>query len=860
MIPTPDKLFAQYQRTGDPADLAEVFDATAPKLLLLAIHLTGDEVGAEDLVQDTFVKAIENAQSYDSERPFLPWVSTILSNEARRAWRDSRRDPGHDRVLREVTDDPHRVAAEADTIEVLTEAIEGLDETYRAVVRLKVVHGMKPGEIAKVLSISPELARTRLSRGLKQLRAALPATLAGSLMVMIGGRGLAQVRARVLERAAAVQQSAAVTATSSPAWLGYLTLASAVVIGLVGWFVVSGSDGDEHDALASPAAETSELAGLDSTARPLGDAAHRVSAAGGSAAPADSFATGQLGAAWTLSGTVRSQGAPLAGARVDVALLHGRDLERLDPCFTGDDGRYELDVDELRKLGDLGLIGAGMLIDCSAPGHWPHPVELLDAMPADTSQAARFVQDLELTPGRTMHAKLRSASGERVTGTSTARLVDIRLESSRRWHHFEEGEPVLVPVRGHGPWRFEVQCDDGILALPLPQLPPDGDLGELTVAEHHVVQGRFVVTGGHPVPHALFELRRTADPAPSAKTTADDDLLAPTAETSGRSDAHGRFRVTGLVAGDYRLHLDHGDVGEVEAVLSTDTAPIDIVLEGQSLTVRTLDKNGRLVPGLRLLYEWELDGERRTGDLGINDQGGVFDFLVPFGSRWRFSSGSWLVSFPVREHFASAGEPHATLDILIDGPAATGPLRLDVRGPGGEALDHYALDLYHLESEDYAQTLASDDPQLERMPLGRYRGTLRCPASAPDDAVIFSTQVVELKVATGSPEEHTVDVALGCHIELHVDAPPGLLNLTELYLQVRRDGEWFHAGGFTQADRNGRLTPASFDLTKPMRSIAVFPPGELHLRVINGTLSSSAATCELRAGRITQARVFFERS
>ncbi len=173
MIPTSDKLFAQYQRTGDPADLAEVFDATAPKLLLLAIHLTGDEVGAEDLVQDTSVKVIENAQSYDSERPFLPWVSTILSNEARRAWRDSRRDPGRDRVLREVTDDPLRVAAEADTIEVLTDAIDGLDEKYRAVVRLKVVHGMKPGEIARVLSISPELARTRLSRGLKQLREVL---------------------------------------------------------------------------------------------------------------------------------------------------------------------------------------------------------------------------------------------------------------------------------------------------------------------------------------------------------------------------------------------------------------------------------------------------------------------------------------------------------------------------------------------------------------------------------------------------------------------------------------------------------------------------------------------------------------
>ena len=46
-----DALFARYRVTRDPECLAQVFDALAPRLLRLAIHLARDGAGAEDLVQ-----------------------------------------------------------------------------------------------------------------------------------------------------------------------------------------------------------------------------------------------------------------------------------------------------------------------------------------------------------------------------------------------------------------------------------------------------------------------------------------------------------------------------------------------------------------------------------------------------------------------------------------------------------------------------------------------------------------------------------------------------------------------------------------------------------------------------------------
>ena len=57
-----DEAFARFQRTGEPQALAEVFDATAAELLRVANHLTADLHLAEDLVQASFLAAIESAE------------------------------------------------------------------------------------------------------------------------------------------------------------------------------------------------------------------------------------------------------------------------------------------------------------------------------------------------------------------------------------------------------------------------------------------------------------------------------------------------------------------------------------------------------------------------------------------------------------------------------------------------------------------------------------------------------------------------------------------------------------------------------------------------------------------------------
>ena len=86
-----ESLFERYARRGDVGALEQVFDGAAPELLRIALHLSHDATQAEDLVQATFVRAIENAARFEPGRALLPWLIGILAHEAARARRDGRR-------------------------------------------------------------------------------------------------------------------------------------------------------------------------------------------------------------------------------------------------------------------------------------------------------------------------------------------------------------------------------------------------------------------------------------------------------------------------------------------------------------------------------------------------------------------------------------------------------------------------------------------------------------------------------------------------------------------------------------------------------------------------------------------------
>lgn len=197
-----DRDFSAFRRTGDATALARVFDAAAPRLLLVASHWTQDPAEAEDLVQVAFVQAVRDAAQWDETRPVLRWLAGIVAHRAldRRRQRRSER-PTEAAALDAFaapTPSPLAAAIDGEQLDRITQALARLEPPYQEVLVLRVLHGLQPTAIAHALGRAPATVRKQLERGLQQLRGLLPAALASAFVLLLPERGLAAMRAHVL--------------------------------------------------------------------------------------------------------------------------------------------------------------------------------------------------------------------------------------------------------------------------------------------------------------------------------------------------------------------------------------------------------------------------------------------------------------------------------------------------------------------------------------------------------------------------------------------------------------------------------------------------------------------------------------
>ena len=147
-----------------------------------ALRLTRNSDRAQDLVQDTFLKAIRARGRFSPGTNLKAWLYTILHN----TWRNRQRDGARSRVDfdSEVVDlaaageglgragqvDSPETLLLRETLDAdLQAALDALPESYRDVVWLRDVDELSYQEIANVLDVPIGTVMSRLSRGRKQL-------------------------------------------------------------------------------------------------------------------------------------------------------------------------------------------------------------------------------------------------------------------------------------------------------------------------------------------------------------------------------------------------------------------------------------------------------------------------------------------------------------------------------------------------------------------------------------------------------------------------------------------------------------------------------------------------------------------
>lgn len=147
-------------------------------LYRFALILTPDRDLAADLVQDTFLRALERFDQYRGDAPLRAWLRQILHNLAVDRARRSSREVVVETVEDlwrddEYTVDPAAVAERTQTREELEDALVRLPFIYRVAVILHDVEGWAVREIAEVQEISLPAAKQRLRRGRMALVTAL---------------------------------------------------------------------------------------------------------------------------------------------------------------------------------------------------------------------------------------------------------------------------------------------------------------------------------------------------------------------------------------------------------------------------------------------------------------------------------------------------------------------------------------------------------------------------------------------------------------------------------------------------------------------------------------------------------------
>jgi RNA polymerase sigma-70 factor (ECF subfamily) len=162
-------------RGGETAAYGELVVLHAPVAKRTAVFL-GAGADADDVVQESFVKAFRALDSFRAEAAFRPWLLRIVANETRNLMRSRGRRAKREElaVLPEDVLDPADHAASAERRAELLAAVRALPEHYRLVVTCRYLLELDEQETATVLGWPRGTVKSRLHRALGRLRTELP--------------------------------------------------------------------------------------------------------------------------------------------------------------------------------------------------------------------------------------------------------------------------------------------------------------------------------------------------------------------------------------------------------------------------------------------------------------------------------------------------------------------------------------------------------------------------------------------------------------------------------------------------------------------------------------------------------------
>jgi RNA polymerase sigma-70 factor (ECF subfamily) len=174
-----DQFAIDRARRGDRDAFRVLVERHARPVFRLAFRMTGSEVDAEDMVQETFFKAWKQIGKFDGRATLATWLHRICANCSLDHIRARKRKQELQTVddplahLAAGTPSPERLALSSQVTAILGAALDELSEMERAAFVLRHYEGLSIEKISAALGVQPGAAKHSVFRAVQKLRRAL---------------------------------------------------------------------------------------------------------------------------------------------------------------------------------------------------------------------------------------------------------------------------------------------------------------------------------------------------------------------------------------------------------------------------------------------------------------------------------------------------------------------------------------------------------------------------------------------------------------------------------------------------------------------------------------------------------------
>jgi RNA polymerase sigma-70 factor, ECF subfamily len=169
----PDAILLQRFLAGDLVALETIFERYESPLYQFLVGLLRDHHQAEDILQETFIKALRDGESIHLEQ-FRGWLYTVAYREAmqikRRMKKQSVLDPVLANILPDTSLTGEVLVEQNDQARRVRELLDRLPKLQQEVIRARIYEGKRYREIAADLGCPLNTALARMHEGLKKLR------------------------------------------------------------------------------------------------------------------------------------------------------------------------------------------------------------------------------------------------------------------------------------------------------------------------------------------------------------------------------------------------------------------------------------------------------------------------------------------------------------------------------------------------------------------------------------------------------------------------------------------------------------------------------------------------------------------